>query len=159
MLLSEVKEKNKMTTSNASKWTTTAAIALFGFASAVQPTFSQIGPKNLVSPTYRAPAVENVVREGLTNKEAKRLVATAESRTDHLKLAAFYTAKADSLEARAAGYEEAAAAYKNGPMVKNLMSPTTAGRYGFLANAMREEAKTNRALAASHEGMALTASL
>src|SRR6516225_8116412 len=125
-----------MTTPKASKWTTAAAIALFVFASAVQPTFSQIGPKNLVSPTYRAQAVENVVRGGLTNEEAKRLAVNAESRTDHLKLAAFYTAKADSLEARAAGYEEAAAAYKNGPMVKNLMSPTTAGRYGFLAKAM-----------------------
>ena len=147
-----------MTTSKASKWTTTA-FALFGFAFAVQPAFSQIGPKNFVSPTYRTPIVQNFVREGLTNKEAKRLAAIAESRTDHLKLAAFYTAKADSLEARAAGYEEAAAAHKNGPMVKNLMSPTTAGRYGFLAKAMREEAKTNRALAASHEGMARIANL
>jgi hypothetical protein len=148
-----------MTTSKTSKWTTTAAFALFGFAFAVQPAFSQIGPKNFVSPTYRTPAAENVVREGRTNKDAKRLATTAESRTDHLKLAALYTAKAATLEARAAGYEEAVAAYKNGPMVKNLMSPTTAGRYGFLAKAMREEAKTNRALAASHEGMARIASL
>ena len=36
--------------------TTAAAIALFGLASGVKPAFSQSGPKNLVSPTYRAPA-------------------------------------------------------------------------------------------------------
>lgn len=122
------------------------------------PMVAQNGPENLVSPTYRAPAVQTVMREGLSNKEAKRLAATAESRTDHLKLTEFYTAKADRLETQAAGYEQAAATYRNGPMIKNLMSPTTAGRYEFFAKTMRDEAKSSRALAASHERMALIAS-
>jgi hypothetical protein len=98
------------------------------------------------------------MREGLTDKEAKRLTATAESPTAHLLLAEFYSAKADRLEARAAGYEEAAAAYRNGPAIKNLASPTTAGRYEFFARTMRGEAESNRALATLHEHMALTAS-
>lgn len=122
------------------------------------PMVAQIGPKNLVSPTYRAPAVRTVMREGLTNKEAKRLATTAESRSDHLKLAEFYTAKVDRLETQAAGYEQAAATYRSGPTIKNLMSPTTAGRYEFFAKTMRDEAKSSRALAASHERMALIAS-
>ena len=98
------------------------------------------------------------MRESLTNKGAKRLAATAESRTDHLELMKFYTAKADRLETQAAGYEQAAAAYRNGPTSKNLMAPTTAGRYEFFAKTMRDEAKSSRALAASHERMALIAS-
>lgn len=146
-----------MITSKTSNWTTAAAIVLFGFASAAQPAFSQIGPKNLASPTYRGPAVPTVVHKGLTDREAKRLAAIAETRTDHLKLAEFYTAKADRLEAQAAGYEEAAASYRNSPMVKNLISPTTSGRYEFFAKEMRAEAKSNRALAASQERMAVIA--
>lgn len=148
-----------MTTSKASRWTTAAVIGLFGFVSAAQPAFSQIGPKNLVSPTYRAPAVQTRVQSGLTERGAKRLAATAETRSDHSRLAAFYAAKAERLEAQAAGYEEAVASYRNGPMVKNLMSPTTPGRYEFFAKGMRTEAKSNRTLAASHEQMALIASL
>jgi hypothetical protein len=119
---------------------------------------AQPGPKNLVSPTFRAPAVQTVLREGLTNREVKQLAAHAESRADHSTLADFYTAKADRLEASAAGYEQAAAAYKNSPSVKNLGSPTTAGRYEFFAKTMRDDAKSSRALAASHEQMALIAS-
>jgi hypothetical protein len=118
---------------------------------------AQAGPKNLVSPTYRAPVVQIVAHEGLTNREAKRLAASAESRTDRSVLVEFYSAKADRLEAQAAGHEDAAAAYRNGPKVKNLVSPTTAGRYEFFAKTMRNEAKSSRALAASYERMALVA--
>ena len=143
----------------ASKWTTAAAIALFGLASAVQPAFSQSGPKNLVSPTYRAPAAQAAVPQELTKKQVKRLAVTAELREDHLKLAGYYKAEADRLDAQAAGYEEAAAGYRNGPMVKNLISPTTPGRYEFFAKGFREEAQSNRALAVSHEQMATVASL
>lgn len=116
------------------------------------------GPKNLMSLTYRAPAVQTVAPHGLTDREAKQLAATAESPADHLKLVEFYTAKTNRLEAQAAGYEQAAAAYMNGPKVKNLMSPTTPGRYVFFAKSLRNEAKSSRALAAMHEQLALVAS-
>jgi hypothetical protein len=146
-------------TSFRSKWTTAAAIAMFGLASAAQPAFSQIGPKNLMSPTYRTSAVQAEVPQGLTKKEAKKLAATAESRTDHLKLAEYYTMQADRLEARAAGYEQAAAAYRDGPTVKNLMAPTTAERYEFFVKGFREEANANRVLAETHGHLALIAGL
>ena len=116
------------------------------------------GPKNLMSLTYRAPAAQTVAPHDLTDREAKRLAATAKSPADHLKLVEFYTAKAKRLEAQAAGYEQAAAAYMNGPKVKNLMSPTTPGRYEFFAKNLRNEAKSSRALAATHEQLALVAS-
>ena len=129
------------------------------FAQTGNPSLTRlIGPKNFVSPTYRGPAVQPVVREGLTNREAKRLAARAKSPADHMKLVEFYTAKAERLDAQAAGYEQAAAAYMNGPKIKNLMSPTTAGQYEFFAKRLRDEANANRALAGSHERMALVAS-
>ena len=139
----------------ASKWTV-AAVAAFGLA---LPAFSQIGPKNFVSPTYRAPAVEAAAPHALTQREVNRLAATAETRADHLKIAAYYNAKANWQNAQAAGYEEAAATLRNGPIVKNLMAPDTAPRYEFVATRLREQAKSNRALAASHDEMATVASL
>lgn len=148
-----------MTTSYRSQWITAAAIALFGLASAAQPAFSQVGPKNLMSPTYRSPAVQVAVPHELTNREAKKLAATAESRADHMRLAEYYGTRADKAEAQAAGYERAATTYRESPLPKNFMSPTTPGRYEFTAKGFREEAKSSRAIAASHERMALIASL
>lgn len=141
------------------EWTAAAAIALLGLAWAVQPAFSQSGPKNLAAPTYRAPAAQAAVAQGLTKKEVNRLSATAQTREDHLKVAGYYKAEADKLDAQATGYEEAAATYRRGPNVKNLIAPTTAGRYEFFAKRFREEARSNRALATSHEQMAAVATL
>jgi hypothetical protein len=107
--------------------------------------------KNLMALTYRAPCAQAAAPQGLTKNEVKRLTATAESREDHLKLASYYKAEADTLDAQAEGYEEAAAAYRGGPIVKNLMAPSTAGRYEFLAKGFRDKAKSDRLLAASHE--------
>lgn len=146
-----------------SKWTMVGAIALFGLflgtvreARAAEPGCSQNGPmiKNLMALTYRAPCAQASVPQGLTAKQAKRLAATAELREDHLKVARYYNTEADRLNAQAGGYEEAAAAYRRGPFVKNLMAPSTPGRYEFLAKGLRDEAKSDRALAAPHEEMA-----
>jgi len=121
-------------------------------------SLAQVGPKNLVSPTYRARAVQTSLHKGLTDKEARRLAVIAESPTDHMLLAAFYTEKANRLEARAVGYEASATAYRNGPAIKNLASPTTAGQYEFFASTLRGEAESARAVAMSHERSALSAS-
>ena len=148
----------------ATKWMTAIAIALFGLflgtvreARAAEPACSQNGPmiKNLMALTYRAPCSQAAVPQGLTKKEVKRLTATAESSRDHSKLASYYRTEADRLDAQAAGFEEAATAYRRGPIIKNLMAPSTAGRYEFFAKGLRDEAKSDRVLAASHEREAL----
>ena len=145
------------------KWMPVIAVAMFGLflgtvreARAAEPVCSQDGPmiKNLMALTYRAPCALAAVPQGLTEKQAKRLAATAELREDHLKVARYYNAEADRLNAQAEGYEEAAAAYRRGPFVKNLMAPSTPGRYEFLAKRLRDEAKSDLMLAASHEEMA-----
>ena len=90
----------------------------------------------------------------LTRKDIKQLIANAKSPEDHLALARYFGAKADTLDARAVGYEEAAAQVRTAPAVKNLVSPTTAARYTFIAKGFRDEARSNRALAGSHQEMA-----
>jgi hypothetical protein len=97
---------------------------------------------------------DTFVAKELGAKEVKTLTAKAKSSEDHMTLARYYRAKAESFDARAAGYEEGASAVRNGPFVKNFVSPTTAARYSFAVKGFREEAKSDRALAASHEEMA-----
>lgn len=149
-----------------SKWMTIIAVALFGSflgmirdARAAVPTTNQNGPviKNLMALTYRAPAARAATPQQLTKRDVKKLTATAESSEDHLKLARYYKAAADRLDAQATGYEQAAAAYRHGPIVKNLMAPNTPARYEYLAKGFRAEAKSDRGVAASHEQMAKNA--
>ena len=150
----------------ATKGTTAIAIALFGVwlgpvgdARAADVSCSQNTPmvKNMRAYTSHCTGAPTVVAHQLTRKEIKRLTLTAESAEDHLKIARYYEAEADKLEAQAAGYDEAVAAYRRSPAPKNLMSPTTAAHYDFLARGFREEAKSDRTLAASQEQMAKNA--
>jgi len=92
----------------------------------------------------------------MTKGEVKKLAATAKSADDHLTIAQFYRAEANGLDARATGYELAAARLRNGPFVKNFATPGAASRYEFAAQGFREEAQADRGLAVSHEEMAKT---
>lgn len=160
-------EGGKMSTSmrRLSGWTTVGAIALSGLflgtvrdAQAAVPTACRPGPvvKNLMALKTAPCEPGEAVRGELTRSEVRKLTATAESREDHFKIALYYKAAADRLGAQGAGYEEAAAAYRHGPIVKNLMAPNTAARYDSFAKGLREEANCDRALASEHEQMAKT---
>jgi hypothetical protein len=89
-----------------------------------------------------------------TDRDLKTAVKAAKTPEDHARIAAYCRAKADRLEAQATGYEQAAASYRNGPQVKNLSSPTTPGRYEYMAKELRQDAQASRELAASNEKMA-----
>ena len=94
----------------------------------------------------------------ITNdRDLKSALKAAKTPADHERIAAYYDAKADRLNAEAAEYEQAAAAYRNGPVVKNLTAPNTAARYDSIAKRLRREAQSNRELAASHAQLATTA--
>jgi hypothetical protein len=88
------------------------------------------------------------------DRDLRSALKAAKTPDDHGRIAAYCKAKADSLDAQAAGYEQAASTYRNGPVVKNLMAPNTAARYDSMAKGLREQAQSNRELAASHEQMA-----
>jgi hypothetical protein len=112
--------------------------------------------KNLIAFTTPTSAsdTQGAVPQQLTKREVKRLTATAESSEDHSKVARYYTAEADRLDAEAAGYKHAVAYDRNGRIVKNLMAPTTLGRYEYLAKTLRDEANSDRQRAEAHERMA-----
>jgi hypothetical protein len=108
--------------------------------------------KNLAAPTYRQSS-GNATPE-LTAHQARKLATHARTREDHLTLAAYYSAQADSLDAKNASYEEAAAEYRHNPTAKNLMSPTTASHYEYLAHGLRDQASHDRALASAQQQLA-----
>lgn len=88
------------------------------------------------------------------DKDLKSALKAAKTPEDHERIAAYCQAKADRLNAEAAGYEQAAAGYRNGPVVKNIMAPNTAARYDSMAKEFRQEAQASRELAASNQQMA-----
>ena len=110
------------------------------------------GPRNLASPTYRV--VEHSAPKELTRKDVNKLIARAETAADHLKIAAYYRGDAHRLDAQGAAYENASNTYRNGPAVKNLLAPSTTGRFDFIAKGFRDEALAAAKMASSHEVMA-----
>ena len=136
---------------------TVRAIAIASFAwfastaGAAEPAARGPYIKNLMSPSYRAPASSLATQWELTKSDIKRLTRTAETREDHLKIAGFWQAEAEKLEAQAARYENSAATFRSRPIAKNLATPNTAARWEFFARGLRNEARSDRALAASHE--------
>ena len=88
------------------------------------------------------------------DRDLKTALKAAKTPQDHARIAAYYKAKAENLDSQAAGYEQAAATYRNGLVVKNIMAPNTAARYEAMAKGYRQEAQANRELAASQEQMA-----
>ena len=148
---------------NFTKWARTFAFGLFvlllgvaGAARATDLSCPENTPmvKNLRAYGTRCVGAPPAEPHQLTKKKVKLLILTAKSAQDHLTIAHYYEAEADRLDSLAAGYEEAAAGYRHSPAAKNLMSPTTAAHYDYLAKRFREEAKADRILAASQEQMA-----
>jgi hypothetical protein len=109
--------------------------------------------KNLAAPTYRAPS-GNTASDELSAHQARKLAEHAKTREDHLKLADYYSKQADALDAKGAAYEEAAAEYKHHPGPKDILSPTTASRYEYLAHGFRDEASHDRSLASAQQQLA-----
>jgi hypothetical protein len=93
--------------------------------------------------------------EYITNDRALRsALKAAKTPDDHERIAAYYQYKADDLNSKAAEYEQAAASYRNGPVIKNLTAPNTAARYEAIAQRLRQEAKSNQQLEAAQEKIA-----
>lgn len=110
--------------------------------------------KNLAGPGYRPSSSGNAASEEMTTRQVRKLAANAKTREDHLRLAAYYSAQAEALDAKGAAYEEAASQYRHNPEAKNLMSPTTASRYEYMAKGFRDQARSDRALALSQQQLA-----
>jgi hypothetical protein len=147
---------------NTTKYATVAAVALFGFsvsAFAADVTCSEPAMvKNLRA--YNSHCVSSPdTPHQLTQREVKHLIATAKTPADHLTIAHYYEAQAAWLDNKAGSYEEAAADARHSPAVKNVGSPTTAARLDYLAKGYREEATSDRAIAAAQEQLAKTASV
>jgi len=85
------------------------------------------------------------------DRELRTAIKAPRTPDGDAKIASYLNSKANSLDAQATGYEQAAATARQTPGTKNQMSPTTAGRYEYMAKQCREQANSNRTLAASYE--------
>ena len=93
----------------------------------------------------------------MSKAEVKSLISKASTPEDHHRLAAYFTQKANSMEAEAVEHEELAKEYANNPGIhamKHPMSGETAGHCKYFAQAARKAAAEDRSLAAAHESMA-----
>ena len=93
------------------------------------------------------------------DKDLKSALKAAKTPEDHERIAAYCKAKAERLDAQAAGYEQAAVNARNAPVAKNIEAPNTAARYEALAKEFRQEAQSSRELEASNERMAQNVTL
>ncbi len=91
-----------------------------------------------------------------TDRDLKIALKAAKTPEDHQRIAAYCETKAARLDSQAAGYEQAAQSARNNPLPKNLAAPNTAARYEAIAKDIRQEADSNRQIAASNEHEAQT---
>jgi len=98
-------------------------------------------------------------RPSLSKKEVKALIASAKTKEDHLKLADYYKAETERLEAAAKDHDEMAEMYRKNPTPMAVKHPEAIGEGHCheMARRYREAAAKAQELAAMHEQLATTA--
>ena len=97
----------------------------------------------------------------LTDKQAKSLAATAETKAEHQKMAACFESKVTNYESEAKHHEELAEVYRTTGGVSLAGKSAgvgdmtrTSGHCEAIAKSLRDAAKSSRELAADHQRMA-----
>jgi hypothetical protein len=92
----------------------------------------------------------------LTAKEAKALIATANTAREHLQLGQYFNQQADQFEVEAREHDAMMEAYRKNPTTRAEKNPGGVGTIEhceYLAKSNREMAKASRQMAAAHEAM------
>ena len=93
----------------------------------------------------------------LTKVELKSLLANAETKADHERIAQYFDAEAARYEAEAKEHAELAPFYKKSPdpaLSKHVGSPRAFEHCDALSRSLQKSAEEARNLAAEHRGMA-----
>lgn len=93
----------------------------------------------------------------LSKSELKKLIANAETKADHERIAKYFDAEATKYEAEAKDHGELAPFYQRNPdpaLSKHPGSPRSFEHCDNLAKSLKEAAENARQLAADHRGMA-----
>lgn len=98
-------------------------------------------------------------RSFLSKKEVKALIASAKTKEDQIKLADYYKAETERLEAEAKDHDEMAEMYRKNPPPMAVKHPEAIGEGHCheMARRYREAAAKAQELAAMHEQLAVTA--
>ena len=100
-------------------------------------------------------------RPSLNKKEVKALIASARTKEDHLKLADYYKAETERLQAEAKDHDEMAEMYRKNPTPMAVKHPEAfgEGHCHEMARRYRDDAAKAQQLAAMQEQLASTAEL
>jgi hypothetical protein len=106
--------------------------------------------------TVQLHAQDSKTKVMLSHKEVRDLIKNAKEPEDHLKLAAYYRAKADEAKATVAEHKEMLDAYVANPST-HVLAKAVGGPTAMCQTLIRiyaQEERTNLALATYHENMA-----
>ena len=93
--------------------------------------------------------------EKLSNKQLVALIATANTKADHMRLAHYYRAKAQDFLMESKEHEASAEAYKKNPIVSGSKFKTaTIDHCDYFTKSLQEDAVKMNELAEMHEAMA-----
>ncbi len=139
-----------MNASRKQSWVAVAALTMSTILFGIAPQMTAADSKT----------VQKVNHPLLSEKQAKNLAATAETRAEHAKLAAYYNSEADQFESEARRHAELADVYKTTGGValggKNSgtgNSTRTSGHCDAISKSLQDAAKSARELAADHDQM------
>lgn len=91
----------------------------------------------------------------LTKQQLNTLIATAKTPADHLKIAAYYRAQADQLQAEADQHAQMAAQFAANPTTNNAKAArATVGHCTYIAQTLKAKSAKAAALAEEHTRMA-----
>jgi len=140
-----------MNASRKHSWVAVAALTMSTILFGIAPQMTAADSKT----------AQKVNHPLLSEKQAKALAATAETRAEHTKLAAYYNSEADQFESEARRHSELADVYKTtgGVTLAGKNAGTgdrtrTAGHCDAIAKSLQDAAKSARELAAEHDQMA-----
>ncbi|CAN5407213.1 hypothetical protein BH10ACI4_BH10ACI4_06030 [soil metagenome] len=90
----------------------------------------------------------------LSHREVKKLIETATTRSDHLRIAAYYQTEASTLHREAAEHADLESAYANGSRYSPKQYPSAYDHCKGFAQSMEQAAKDADALSTAHRDIA-----
>lgn len=108
----------------------------------------------LGQPSPRVVSAQTDADAPLSHREVKKLIETATTRSDHLRIAAYYQTEARKLHIEAAEHADLESAYANGSRYSPKQYPSAYDHCKGFAQSMEQAAKDADALSTAHKDIA-----
>ena len=108
----------------------------------------------LGQPSPRVVSAQTGADSTLSHREVKKLIETATTRSDHLRIAAYYQTEASKLHREAAEHADLESAYANGSRYSPKQYPSAYDHCKGFAQSIERAAKDADALSTAHKDIA-----